>query len=212
MYRKACREKSVFLSVDERKAALANGFSKSRGALFLATSVALGSVVLARAGFDKGADYFASRLGASRSSETVTEMVVNLPFNPMIYELSSPCVAERYQKGDLITDVLYAQASGDAIWVSLTLTIGWTQESMVDALSAYGSGWKRVETPWTDGLRLPLYATQGVYRSEEGGYAWHLPESNQVVLFSRELIESYRKVSDQALTTVDGSTNSGIRF
>lgn len=162
------------------------------------TIVALGlggSCLLASAAgqsLGKSTAYFYDRYGSQISSKTVYDHALTMPFTPSIVKLDRPHILRRYKRGKLTVETLYNDPALTATWARFTLTHDWTDEQLSAALASYGSNWKLLAGENLAEVVGGIVGFRGVYRSEEGVYAYHVPIGNQLMLYSPDVIARYK--------------------
>lgn len=141
---------------------------------------------------EKGPVYFYDRYGSQQSSTAVASYRVFTPFEVNWIPIDEPCLIRKYSKDGVTLDVLLSDPKLEALWVRITLEKWFTDESLAAALSAYGSGWKRVRSVEEVGLEIPLLHVKHVFRSERGRLAYFSPVTKQLIIYSPRVIEFFK--------------------
>ena len=111
----------------------------------------------------KADQYFRILYGVPKSEKRLAEFDFALPSHASLIRVSRSFVVRDYASDSLKAQVLYPESGREAIWVRYTLRNPWTQEQIVAALQAYGSGWKVVqETAGTPGVFSTAVVPTGV--------------------------------------------------
>ncbi|MDQ8184295.1 hypothetical protein [Pelagicoccus sp. SDUM812002] len=162
--------------------------AKSLGlACLLAVSV---SGSLLGESLEKGPVYFYDRYGSQQSSKAVVGYKIYTPFKGQYVPIEEPCLIRVYNKEDVRLEVLYSDPKLEALWVRITLKEKFTDQSLAAALSAYGSGWKRLSSDSSVGIEIPVLYAKTVFQSEEGRLAFFFATTKQLMIYSTDAIEA----------------------